>query len=284
MMQLCHKGPNPGKAYTIFLPMIDLKSSDPQCVYSTLHFVASQSTKYDTTPIITFDQPLAWLAWLIIANEGPESKIKEVVVRLGSFHAEMSFLGAIGHNMAGRGLEEIFEHIFASVHHIMSGHAVAKANRAHILMDAILSSLLISSSLGIPVKAFEDKSNGQNITEDIGHMETDLQQFETEFHSFSNETVNSNEQDENGWHLIKDIEQVYNTIIETGVHCHNLQEKESLQKVDNLIKSFKESLKTSRTAQLWLQYMNSTEIARCFKICERTGDFLGHLYYLEKMM
>ena len=271
-MQLCHKGPNPGKASTIFLPMIDLKSTDPQCVYSTLHFVASQSIKYRSSPIITFDQPLAWLAWLIIANEGPSSPIKDIVVRLGSFHAEMSFLGAIGHNMGGSGLEDLLELIYASVHHIMAGHAVSRANRAHILMDAVLSAMLISSCLGIHVNSFESDS--------IDTQDTEEYERET-----AGQTLNQEEQlDIHSWNIIRSIEQLYENIKEDGVHKHSLEDNENLQKLDMHLKAYKESIKDSRTAQLWLQYMDSTEKVRNFKICERTGDFLGHLYYMEQMM
>ena len=42
-MQIVHKGSHPGKSSVKFLPMIDLNSSDPSCIFSTLTVVASHA-------------------------------------------------------------------------------------------------------------------------------------------------------------------------------------------------------------------------------------------------
>ena len=49
-----------------------------------------------------------------------------MIVRLGAFHVEMSFLGSIGHLMAGSDLREVLELIYASnaVDYIMTGKAI----------------------------------------------------------------------------------------------------------------------------------------------------------------
>ncbi len=41
-MQMIHKGDHPGVASTVFLPMIDLNSSDLSCIFSTLQFVCAR--------------------------------------------------------------------------------------------------------------------------------------------------------------------------------------------------------------------------------------------------
>ena len=71
---------------------------------------------------IRFDQPQWLKAFNIIQTEQP-NKLTKIIVRLGAFHAEMSFLGSIGHLMAGSGLRELLELIYASnpVDHIMTG-------------------------------------------------------------------------------------------------------------------------------------------------------------------
>ena len=58
---------------------------------------------------------------------------------------QMSFMGSIGHLMAGSGLAEILELVYAphAIQHIMSGKAVSRAVRAHLLMDAALNDILI---------------------------------------------------------------------------------------------------------------------------------------------
>lgn len=49
------------KSEVLFLPIIDLNSSDETCIYSTLLYIQSQAERLNiSTPCITFDQPL-WL-------------------------------------------------------------------------------------------------------------------------------------------------------------------------------------------------------------------------------
>ena len=43
------------------------------------------------------------------------SEIKNIVLRLGGFHTEMSFLGAMGHLMADSGLKELMESIMPAI-------------------------------------------------------------------------------------------------------------------------------------------------------------------------
>ena len=96
LMQMIYRGEYPGQASFVFCPMIDMSPSDPTCIFSTLHFVCAQAKKYQFTPILTFDQPLWFKALEIIHNEPANSILKDVVLRLGAFHMEMSFLGSIG--------------------------------------------------------------------------------------------------------------------------------------------------------------------------------------------
>ena len=62
---------------------------------------------------------------------------------------EMSFLGSIGHLMAGSGIMELFEMIYSpkAVEQIMSGKAISRAVRAHLLLDTVLNGLLLSKSM-----------------------------------------------------------------------------------------------------------------------------------------
>ena len=104
MMQLVHHGSHPGKSSVLFLPMINMNPSDITCIYSTLKFIEDHAHRHDVTPIVTFDQPLWWKALMIIVSEPDGSGLRNIVLRLGRFHTEMSFLGSIGHLMAGSGL------------------------------------------------------------------------------------------------------------------------------------------------------------------------------------
>ena len=151
VMQMCHKGSHPGKSAFVFLPMIDMDASNISCVFSTLSFVVTQAKKYNSKPILTFDQPLYWKALAICSSNSADEYIKGVILKLGSFHLEMSFIGCIGHIMRNSGLREMMETVNApnAVSHILSGKAVARAIRAHDLIDIALHCVLASSFLDL---------------------------------------------------------------------------------------------------------------------------------------
>ena len=64
----------------------------------------------------------------------------QMLCRLGGFHTLMSFLGSVGNLMNGAGIENVFEEVYSedTVKHIKSGHAVARALRAHVLVQGVL--------------------------------------------------------------------------------------------------------------------------------------------------
>ena len=72
---------------------------------------------------------------MVIESEPADSDLRQVVLRLGSFHTEMSFIGSIGHLIAESGLKELLELIYVpnAVEHILTGKAIARAVRAHLL-------------------------------------------------------------------------------------------------------------------------------------------------------
>ena len=157
VMQAAHTGTHPGKSSTVFLPMINMDPTDLSCIYSTLKFICAQADRFDATPVITFDQPLWFKALTIVQNEPADSEIKGVVLRLGGLHIEMSFLGSMGHLMAGSGLQEVLEVIYAdnAVQHILSGKAISRAVRAHLLVDNVLNAMLLSSSSDSQSRSFD---------------------------------------------------------------------------------------------------------------------------------
>ena len=86
-----------------------------------------------------------------------------------------SFLGAIRYPMAGSGLQEIMELVYApnAVVHILSGKAYARAVRAHLLVDAALNALLLADAFQVPqilvhqefqTAVQEDERNGEGGT------------------------------------------------------------------------------------------------------------------------
>ena len=70
-----------------------------------------------------------------------DSRVKDVVLMLGSFHTLMNLMGAIGTLLDGSGIKEILGTIYGdnAVQHIMTGKAVQRAVRVHLLLDQYLT-------------------------------------------------------------------------------------------------------------------------------------------------
>lgn len=151
MMHIIHQGcEHPGLSSVVYLPMIDLYSGDKSCILSTLEFICKQATAHSITPIITFDQPLYWKASEIILDAPQNSHLKDIVLLLGCFHTLMNLLGAIGSLMNGTGLKDILQVIYGEtpVVHMLTGKAVQRAIRGHLLIDKCLSHMIVSDIAG----------------------------------------------------------------------------------------------------------------------------------------
>lgn len=263
MMQVLHRGVQHSKSSVLFLPMIDLSSSDTTCIYSTLNYIAQHAKQHDVPTIITFDQPLWWKALSIILSEPDGSPMRRIVVRLGAFHMEMSFLGSIGHLMGGSGLKELLELIYApnAVDHILTGKAVSRAVRAHILLDAVLNALLVSDPLGgtqyrtaedLPVRD-EDAMSGL-ADDDVIHPD------------------------------VSKARTLYDALMKGTRSSNDVASDPILDKISKVFQTQTESLTKDRTAKLWLQYMDMVKILRKFIKAERMGNWSLHLEAASDML
>ena len=54
---MIYKGDHPEQSAVIFMPMIDMKSSNESCVLPTM-YVSNQAKQYNVDAISTFNQPL----------------------------------------------------------------------------------------------------------------------------------------------------------------------------------------------------------------------------------
>ena len=98
---------------------------------------------------------------MVIESQTQGSPLREIILVLGGFHTEMSFLGAIGSLMAGSGLKEAITQVYAegSVEQMLSGKAVSRAVRAHYLVDGALSTLATSQICNVPVPKLSPSSS-----------------------------------------------------------------------------------------------------------------------------
>ena len=260
MMQFVHKGNHhPGKAAVMFLPMIDLNPSDNTCIYSTLTYVSEHAQRHNVTPIITFDQPLWWKALMIVKSEPIGSNLKGLVLRLGGFHTEMSFLGCIGHLMASSGLQELLETIYApnAIVHMMSGKAISRAVRAHLIVDAALNALMLNMIFNVPLP---DSDNGLELADTSEQQSVENSDLHEAFTLFK-------------------------MLMAGDVSFEEVNTSEVLNRINFSLEKHRESVKlSSRTAALWIQYMCTMDILRKYIRGERTGKWELHLQALQEML
>ena len=245
-MQQVTCGPHSSVAHIDLHPVIDLSPNDESCVYSTLLYVDGQARLLGLpVTCITFDQPL-WLKAvdICLAND------LNIVCRLGGFHLLMSFLGCIGHIMAGAGLEDIFLLNYGpnTVQHMMSGKAFDRAVRGHLLLERALMQLLLELVLG----DVSSPEGGQ---------------------------LSSSE--------LQDLHAVCTAVMQAEVDADNslLLCSDTVVKVSCMVADLKCRLSTqSRTGRLWIQYLSFIQMFKNFIIAERTGNWHLHLSTTADML
>ena len=133
-------------------------------MHATFKFICEHAARYNVTPIITFDQPLWWKSLQAIEVQPENSPLRSIVLQLGGFHTAMNFIGSIGHLMAGSGLQELLETIYAdnAVTHMLTGKAVQRAFRGLLLVDSALSAMIVSDEFNVKAPCL---APAQDITE-----------------------------------------------------------------------------------------------------------------------
>lgn len=267
------------KSEVLLLPIIDLSSSDESCIYSTLIYIQTQAARLNIpTPCITFDQPL-WLK----AVEIIKAKSMNIVCRLGGFHTMMSFMGSIGSMMKGSGLEEALETVYGpnAVTHMISGKAVSRALRGHFLVEAALVNKLMLAVL--PCR--EEKDNHSLVEHSEGEGE-DGNDYGT---SGENPTLEVDPSISSEHKLdageVQKIHDLYEGIQDNSMLVSDISESKELIKLDEYLLKYKAFLaEKSRTAKLWLQYIEYVETLKLFIRAERTGNWNLHLVAVEEML
>lgn len=271
-MQTAIEGEHSGVTVTSFLPMIDLNPTSYSCVYTTLMFICNEAKRLNVeTPIVTFDQCL-WIKAMEVICIDHKGEFDNLVIRLGGFHTLMSFLGAIGGLMAGSGLEEALQTVYAenSVPHMLKGKAYSRALRGHFLISSALTALIVADVLkcSLPFEVTAD-SDLNEIASESECITSDAMDVET-----SDGDLNL----ENFIHLFKNV-------LSGDIKAEEVISNSDLHKLSSLIDERKNLFKSqSRTAKLWLLYLNMVDIAKTFISAERSGNFEMHLQAVEHML
>lgn len=256
-----------------FLPIIDLKPTDEACILSTLLHLAKEAKSYQKTPIITFDQPLYWKAKMILQKNETDETIGNIVLRLGSFHTAMSFLGCIGHVMEGSGIENVLQVCYApnTVPYIMNGKAYSRAFRAHLLVDSALHALLMCDIFSLPIPAIEDPTEDQQ----NGKSNTTGSTSVTEPLEVTAKHINDDHQE---------IHALVEGLMTQNIPIELLAEDARFQRIEDSLLRKRQELTGRKTAQLWYTYLDMVMLLRNFIQAERTGNWLLHLSTLQKML
>ena len=133
---------NNGKCSINYLPLINLETSN---MYMTLKYIL-KITKAYIFPVAVLDQQLWLKAMEIVFTETAEEALKTLIVLLGNFYTQMSFLGTMGHWKIVD--SQIFEPTYAknSVKHILSGKADYYVH-AHNLLSTVLHRKICKTAL-----------------------------------------------------------------------------------------------------------------------------------------
>lgn len=168
------------KSRVLALPFVNHPPSYYSTILTVLNYAVEETKKSgQSTCIVTFDQPLYIKAKDIVSqNSGSGGSLSNVVVRLGGFHLLMSFLGSVGFIMADSGLAELWSTVYASasVPHMLSGHAYARAIRAHCITFSALSMIILEEVdiqqesreyISAMLIGMENTMTYQNLLEDV---------------------------------------------------------------------------------------------------------------------
>jgi len=144
--------------------------------------------------------------------------------------------------MDGSGISSLFETIYGpnSVKHILTGHAIARANRAHMLVE---------SALIIQLQEMAMSSASENDQVDK-----------------------------------QELENLYDNVTSKNVP-HDAIDNPSLSRLKQSTEAMHRSLcEESRTARLWVQYVDYVSTARMFIRAARTGDWNLYLISINNIL
>ena len=185
---------------------------------------------------------------------------------------QMSFLGSIGHLMAGSELQELLEVVFAgnTVRHMLTGKAISRAVRGHMLVDAALNSILVAKAYNIPLptkETYEPKQATASTDPENDEDETDQQKQDTV-------DVTSD---------ISEAKDLYEKAMLSTLSLDEVCSADVLVRINGKLDGLKQAM-TTRTAMLWLQYLDMVSILQRFIRAERTANWKLHLQTVQDML
>ena len=138
---------------------------------------------------------------------------------------------------------------------MLSGKAVARAIRGHILVTAALHTKLTQEAFGLS-NIQSDEFNSSYSEEDVAPA-TD--------HTIETTAVLPSD-------LLHSAADLYDDAISGKISVDSLENSEVLHDISKKIEAEKKAMHNRRTARLWLQYLDMVQILLTFIKAERTGN------------
>ena len=142
----------------------------------------------------------------------------------------------------------------------MSGKAISRAVRVHLLLDAVLNGLLLSKSMDIPLPC------AAGVEQD--DAESSLKLLETTW-DLRDKTPCTNSD-------LKAAESLYDELMAMT------KDAEEVARIQAIRDGHVETLAKDPTASLWIQYLDMIRILR--KLIEQLGNWYLHLEAVSEML
>ena len=150
-----------------------------------------------------------------------------------------------------------------AVNHMLSGKAVERALRGHLLVEKALYALIISNHTGM----------------DLPVMKQDVDQNET--------SREANERCENSTSIPADFDvalSLFEDLLNEKATVFDICESQILKNLEDELNKARELLTDSRTGKLWIQYCDMIKLLKQFIKGERTGNWDLHLQCMHDML
>ena len=139
---------------------------------------------------------------------------------------------------------------------MLTGKAISRAVRGHLLVVASLHAIIMSEIYNSPI--IFDNDGESNDPSGLFCLEDNLDLLE--------------------------ISDLFEKTIAGEVSAEDLNGNVAIQEMVEKIKTYKNNMSSSRTARLWFQYIEMIEILCKFIRAERTGNFHLHLQAVKDML
>ncbi|CAG2231231.1 unnamed protein product [Mytilus edulis] len=155
----------------------------------------------------------------------------------------------------------------------MTGKALARAVRGHLIVDTALNALLVSMTFDIPLP--DEK---QHLTNEE-HVQDRNQSFES--NQIAETSTEEQEHVTNSSQVVLSVAiNQYNQLINEDLSVDTICESSILDDINARIAAKRKELEVSRTASLWMRYSEMVNILKRFIKAERTGNWELHLQTL----